>query len=1114
MRGLIINVFYVKLHLSLLLVWLAMTFPDITIQSAIPMSLGDIKRACGARSYQRGMTYYHEGRVTDLTYEAEADEIGRLGATVSGSDDYEVTVYICYRGERELDGYCDCPMDYNCKHVAAACIAFLKEYASKQHKVPASKNALASDISQWLNRLEATANIAPRVLEDPYYPVYILRPIKGYWGSTDKYDVEIRLTRPRKNGQGLIKGQVASARRMAWGGQREFNNTRIEEKDIDVTSLLSATEGNYYYGSGTFSGRTGFHLLERLLDTGRCYWLDHENQALQLGPKQDLQVEWQQQKNSYQLVVKPDVIIFSTEPPMYLDTKQHQIGEIDIGQWTLEQIKILKAAPPVPNEQAERLAHVLEEQYPKLPIAQPVSLETEEQRHPLTPRLTMVKQKSGDDHYHCIQLMFAYGDVATFPLPVRAYHLETHNQKRIKVIRDHDAEEMALNRLVDLGFDLQSPQQENAPLILLPFAESKAASAAVWDEFIEQHKPRLESDGWLITVDDSFQLQFHDSDWSAELEYDEEQSDWFTLRFDLEVEGRPSLPLAPLLAPLLAEEGDLPEIVVLPMPGQADHYVRLPSQRLQPFLATLKELFDRATNDELKLSRYDALELDELSEHIDGAKALRELAAKLKNFNGIPVVAPPQGLQAKLREYQQQGLNWLQFLREYQLNGILADDMGLGKTVQTLAHLLLEKECGRLTSPVLIIAPTSLMGNWRREAQSFAPELKICVLHGSDRHQYYDMLDQFDLVLITYGLVVRDSEYLEAISFHTIVLDEAQVIKNPSAKMSKQVRRLKSQHRLCLSGTPMENHLGELWSLFDFLMPGFLGGRKEFTEYYRTPIEKHGDSERNQSLQRRVRPFMLRRTKNEVATELPPKTVIDQRVVLGKAQAELYESIRVSMDKQVREALAQKGLARSHITILDALLKLRQVCCDPRLVKLKGAKKVKDSAKLTLFLELLDELLSEGRKVLVFSQFTTMLGLIENAIIEREIIYTKLTGQTRKRDEAIERFRSGDANVFLISLKAGGTGLNLVEADTVIIYDPWWNPAVENQAIDRSHRIGQQKPVFVYRLIAENSVEEKITVLQAQKQALAEGVYSEDTNPEKGLLDADSLQALFAPIGS
>ncbi|HED19792.1 MAG TPA: DEAD/DEAH box helicase, partial [Gammaproteobacteria bacterium] len=442
---------------------------------------------------------------------------------------------------------------------------------------------------------------------------------------------------------------------------------------------------------------------------------------------------------------------------------------------------------------------------------------------------------------------------------------------------------------------------------------------------------------------------------------------------------------------------------------------------------------------------------------------------------------------------------------------ILADDMGLGKTVQALAHVLLEKEQGRADRPSLVVAPTSLMFNWRHEAERFTPSLKVLVLHGPQRHKRFADIANHDLILTTYPLLSRDKEPLLAHAYHLLILDEAQVIKNPRAQASRVVRDIDARHRLCLTGTPLENHLGELWSLFDFLLPGLLGDSKQFRRHFRTPIEKHADEITAQRLSRRIRPFLLRRTKQQVATELPPKTEIIQTVVLEGKQRELYETVRLAMHRRVREEIERQGMGRSHIVVLDALLKLRQVCCDPRLVKMASAQKVKQSAKLAMLMALLPEMVEEGRRILIFSQFTTMLGLIENELKNADINYVKLTGQTRDRAKPVQQFQAGKAPVFLISLKAGGVGLNLTRADTVIHYDPWWNPAVERQATDRAHRIGQQQAVFVYKLLCEGTLEEKIHAMQQRKQVLADSLYQSDGG-NAPQWDEQSLDALFGPL--
>ncbi|MFW6339619.1 MAG: DEAD/DEAH box helicase [Wenzhouxiangella sp.] len=471
-----------------------------------------------------------------------------------------------------------------------------------------------------------------------------------------------------------------------------------------------------------------------------------------------------------------------------------------------------------------------------------------------------------------------------------------------------------------------------------------------------------------------------------------------------------------------------------------------------------------------------------------GDDDLARMARRLDTLTVMQPLPGPPGLCAELRDYQRQGLGWLQFLRESGFGGILADDMGLGKTVQSLAHILTEKHAGRLDRPALVVAPTSLMFNWRAEAQRFAPELKVLTLHGPDRRGDFQWIGDSDLVLTTYPLLVRDIDWLETECWHLLILDEAQAIKNARTRAARAARRLNSRHRLCLTGTPMENHLGELWSQFDFLMPGLLGSAAAFRAQFRQPIEKSGNTERRAVLARRIRPFFLRRTKAEVATELPAKTEIVRSVPLGGSQARLYQALREEMQDKVRIALQTQGPERGRIVILDALLRLRQVCCDPRLLRDDAGGGVTESAKLELLMDLLPEMVVEGRRILLFSQFVRMLELIENELDRRQIGYVKLTGSTRDRQKVVEVFQRGEVPIFLISLRAGGVGLNLTAADTVIHYDPWWNPAVEDQATDRAHRIGQERKVFVYRLMTLDTIEERVQRLQAGKRELIDGL--------------------------
>ena len=558
----------------------------------------------------------------------------------------------------------------------------------------------------------------------------------------------------------------------------------------------------------------------------------------------------------------------------------------------------------------------------------------------------------------------------------------------------------------------------------------------------------------------------------------------------------------------LAENGDY-----FYLPLADGRHVSLAADRFVPLLLALHGLklsgISPDGSGKLKLSRADVVPLLGVENDkfvFRGADNLRRLAGLL-HAHGLNDPRLPESFRTELRHYQMQGVAWLDLLRESDLGGVLADDMGLGKTVQILAFLSLEKARGHIAQPVLIVAPTSLMTNWFNEAQKFAPDLKVLVLHGPDRKHSFAAIPEHDVVLTTYPLIARDREVLLSRDWHMAVLDEAQTIKNPDAATTRWLRDIKARHRFCLTGTPMENHLGELWSIMSFANPGYLGDKAGFARQWRTPIEKRADKVRAAALARRVRPFMLRRTKAEVAAELPAKSEIVERIVLEGKQRDLYDAIRLSMSDKVRKAIQQRGLAKSHIVVLEALLRMRQVCCDPALLKLDDGVE-RPSAKLDRLMEMVLELLSEGRKIIVFSQFTSMLDLVRKRLDAEAVRYGVLTGDTKDRKRAIDGFQNGTNDVFLVSLKAGGVGLNLTAADTVIIFDPWWNPAVEEQAIDRAHRIGQDKAVFVYRLVAAGTVEEKMEGLKERKRALADSLFDRDGRIASTLTEED-VRALF-----
>jgi superfamily II DNA or RNA helicase len=637
---------------------------------------------------------------------------------------------------------------------------------------------------------------------------------------------------------------------------------------------------------------------------------------------------------------------------------------------------------------------------------------------------------------------------------------------------------------------------------------------AFWHQFRGERVAKLESLGWRVIIDDNVGHRVHEADpadWQSELGAIE--GGWFSLSVGFDVNGE-RYDLLPILAELL--EGDFLEetlhhpdqgFVYAPLPG--GDALKLPVGRVRRILHHLASLIDPKFPERTRLHALDAAALAGLGElGIDPPPDLAELEAKLRGFAGIEELAAPAGLQATLRDYQLAGFRWMQFLARHGLHGILADDMGLGKTLQTLAHILAEKQSGRSKgAPVLVVAPTSVVPNWRAEALKFAPGLRVLVLNGPERRGYFRSIPHADLVLTSFALLHRDIAKLRGFQYHLVVLDEAQNIKNPRSQMAQAACQLDARHRLCLSGTPIENHLGELWSLMRFLIPGFLGSEEAFNTRFRRPIEKNGDTDRNETLRRRIAPLVLRRTKDQVATELPPKTEIIHLVELHTAQKDLYETVRATMNKRVREAIAARGMDQFQIVFLDALLKLRQICCDPRLLPDEFASTVNESAKLEFLTGLLDVLVEEGRRILIFSQFTSMLALIEDHLVRSRIPHLKLTGASKDRGKLVEDFQSGRIPVFLISLKAGGTGLNLTAADTVIHYDPWWNPAAEAQATDRAYRIGQDKPVFVHKLLCQDTVEQRIHQLQQEKAKLAAGLLEDADIALR--LDASMVRALL-----
>jgi len=690
--------------------------------------------------------------------------------------------------------------------------------------------------------------------------------------------------------------------------------------------------------------------------------------------------------------------------------------------------------------------------------------------------------------------------------------------------RDRAAEAAALAALREEGFSQMRIAEGATAKGRMVFVHRGRDAAERWQSFVSERVPALVALGWRSHIEGDFGPRVVQSvgDYDLRVADAEAGAEAGSIALDLgiEIDGL-RVPLLPILSRLLDRGGFAAAQVVdgeLITSLDDGRILRLPAERMRRLLAVMADLMEaarRTAEGVLVLPQAEAagvLDLEELlPTRWDDSGAISAYAARYRDEPEIPPVVVPKGFTATLRPYQQQGVDWLQHLRAHGMGAFLADDMGLGKTAQTIAHIVIEHAEGRLDRPVLIVVPTSLVSNWGAELAKFAPGLRVAVLHGLDRHARRAALDGVHVVITTYTVLARDIGDMKLRPWHLVVLDEAQVIKSPDAKATRAVCQLDTRHRLCLSGTPIENNLQELWSEFAFLMPGLLGDRKTFTKRFRTPIEKNNDAVRRVQLVRRIRPFLLRRTKAEVAPDLPPRHTILRRINLAPEQRELYETIRGTLYEKVREQIADLTSAQSRIVVLDALLKLRQVCCDPRLVKLPSARLVEASSKLDDLMEMTGEMIAEGRRILLFSQFTSMLDLIKPRLAELGIGFVELRGDTRDRAEPVRAFEAGEVPLFLISLKAGGRGLNLTSADTVIHYDPWWNPAAEDQASDRAHRIGQTKSVFVYKMIAADTVEDRIVELQQRKADLARIALSGEG--DLAGIEADDVEFLLGPAG-
>ncbi len=1075
------------------------------------------QRAFTRQALERGLRIADEGRVLEVTEHGLRPLV--LAAEVQGSRPEPYRIEITVNPDGRIESRCGCATGSLCEHAAAALVHYTGFTGiaplAEEEEEPVERRLLRP-WERWLESLSEPVRGAETAMQGQVFGLLLKA---GDYGQPPQLWVAPAWFRVGNRG-GLIEPQSPTLRApeptpAPAGGW--------PEEVVDALALLleRASEKSGKLAFAAISDRAAERAFIRLFARFPAYWRRAER-VLVPGPAIPLRPCWALEADGSQRLKielpEPDGLIVRGCGLWYLLPERGLIGRIEGDPGWLTRVL---EAPPLRPELVSSVAQLLSRQGPGLalppPLPAPPLARIEAAPRPLllldAPCIVLGEEERRIGR---ARLRFVYGGFEIAPedppTPRRMV-----GDELLEIRRDRGSEAQFAARLGALGLrrsgELRSEGEalaaelDDSDYLLRISPERLPEPPAGWRTLLE----RLAAEGFLLRFSEHFPKPRRrvnagpiSAHWRSVGVFDE-------LSLSLEVEGQ-AVPLAPALR-ALAEDPGFPlrprprerRDGLWTVPIDVEREVELPLAQLRALLERLAEyLPEQRPDGSLLLHPSSGIDLSGLDFLVGDPLPPARLAR--------PLDLPPR-FQTILRPYQRHGVRWLIERAALGFGALLADDMGLGKTVQVLALLAAEK-AARPDFRCLVVVPTSLIGHWQEEAARFAPELRPLLLHGPLRAARFAEIGMHDLVLTTYPLLVRDREALAASRFHLLVLDEAQAIKNPDSQAARAVRMIAAERRLALTGTPVENHLGELWALFDAVEPGLLGDAETFDRVFRVPIEQRADESAHARLRRRIAPLILRRRKEEVLADLPEKTEILHLLELEDGQRQLYERLRREQQERVRAAVAERGLAQSGLVVLDALLKLRQVCCDPRLLPAEIEGRETPSAKLEAALELIEGLLTEGRRVLLFSQFARMLELIGHSLRERGIGHLALTGETpaAARAELVRRFQAGEVPLFMVSLRAGGVGLTLTAADSVIHYDPWWNPAVEDQATDRAHRIGQDRPVFVYRLICRGTVEERIQALKARKAELAASLLAGDSNGGMPELSEEDLAVLFAPL--
>ncbi|TFV54441.1 helicase SNF2 [Geodermatophilus sp. DF01-2] len=1077
------------------------------------LSDATIRDIVGADTYRRAVAYVRDERVSDITIQRGR---GLLFATVQGTDQAPYSVIVTFT-DGWWYGECTCPVGEDCKHVTAVMLAARDALrGSGPVAAPAWERSLTDLLQATTSSPASGTPIALQfelVAAAAAPHAYGSRAMTSTGGSL----VRIRPAVPGKKGAWVRTG-------ISWRQlQYDYGRSSFVPAHVAAVRELYAThqagrESYYAYGD------VPVHLHE----FGPALWPALENavaSGVPLVPAKgspgpvrlaqapaDVAVDLHRSAPEGDALLAPVVTVQGAALPasaaMFLGTPAHGIavdGAPDglllapLARRTTAAVSGLLTRGtnlPIPAADVDRF---LRDFYPGLRRVVPVTSADRSVELPeiVPPRLAL-EVGYAPDHRTTLAWSMQYetgGERRRLPLHESAEQAES--------VRDRPAEHALLDGLTLPGRLLPPLWDDVEQRQLAPTAQLRGMDAVV---FTEEVLPVLRERDDVVVEETGTPPDFRQATSPPRIEVsatDTGDTDWFDLGVTVTVDGE-DVPFAALFLALASDE----EHLLLPSGTWFD--VRRPEfEQLRRLIEEARAL-QEVEGEGLRISRYQAglwEELASLGVVEEQSERWGRSVSGLLEVDVATPPAPPSGLAAELRPYQQEGYGWLSFLWDAGLGGILADDMGLGKTVQTLALLCRAHQAGELTAPVLVVAPTSVVSNWAREAARFAPGLRVVTVEATERRRGVPLADAVagaDVVITSYALFRIEYDDYSDLPWRGLVLDEAQFVKNHQARTYACARRLPTPFKLAITGTPLENSLMDLWSMLSITAPGLFPNPQRFSEFYRVPIERGTAPELLATLRRRIRPLMRRRTKEQVAAELPPKQEQVLDVVLDPKHRKVYDT---HLQQERRKVLGLVGdLNKNRFTIFRSLTLLRQLSLAPALIDEEYAGI--PASKVDAFLEHLREVVAEGHRALVFSQFTGFLRIVRDRLDGERLPYAYLDGRTRNRAARIEEFRSGRAPVFLISLKAGGAGLNLTEADYVFVLDPWWNPAVEAQAVDRAHRIGQDKTVMVYRLVAAGTIEEKVMELKARKQDLFARVMDDDALLS-GPLTAEDITGLF-----